>query len=89
MSLTGIIPLSQNWEKTEKGRSRSEMVMALSKAIIDNEMGNLISVKVVYFLESNGVSGLRLTPAWFAVCEAGNITVSMSDKSVLEVDKNS
>ena len=87
MSVTGILPLSQSWEKAEKSRSRSEMVMALSQAVSDNEMGNLISVKVVYFLESNGVSDLRLTPAWLAECDKGNITVSMSDKSVLAVEK--
>lgn len=87
LSLNGRIPLAEEWKKQEKSRSRSEMVLALAQAMTDNEMGSLVSVEAVYFIESKGVSDLNLTPAWHAQCTGGNITVSMMDKSVLSVEK--
>ena len=87
LSLSGRLPLAEKWEKQEKSRSRSEMVLALAQAMTDNEMGSLVKIQAVYFIESEGISDLNLTPAWHAQCTGGNITVSMMDKSVLSVEK--
>lgn len=87
MSVNGILPLAEKWEKSQKSRSRGEMVLALSKAMTDNEMGSLYSVKAVYFLRSEGISDLKLMPAWLAICNEGTIVISIDDKSVLSVEK--
>ncbi len=87
MSVSGRLPLCDEWEKTEKSRSRGEMTLALAQAMTENNMGNLESVSAVYFIESDGASDLILTPAWAARCSGGKIIISIADKSVLSVEK--
>ena len=85
--ISGNLPICYKWEKAEKSRSRGEIVLALAQAISDNKVGKLESVSAVYYLQSDGAKGLRLTPAWVAQCSGGKIIISMWDKSVLSVEK--
>ena len=87
MSVSGRLPLCDEWEKTQKSRSRGEMVLALAQAVTANNMGNLQSVSAVYFIESDNANELRLTPSWVAQCSGGKIVISIADKSVLSVEK--
>jgi len=83
VAMSGRLPLCSNWQKTEKGRDRGEMVMALLSAVESQNLGALKSVEAVYHLESRGSMGLTLVPAWRAHCENGTVTVSVADKTVI------
>ncbi|MBR4303813.1 MAG: hypothetical protein IKT81_00640 [Clostridia bacterium] len=87
-SLTGIVPFSTGWARGEKGRSRGEMVLVLKNIIEDHGLGAIKSVKAVYFAESVDSKTHLLTPAWQVECQNGGFTVSIMDKSVLELSVN-
>lgn len=87
-SLTATLPLSSDWLRDQKSRSRGEMIIALRNIVEQNGLGELISVEAIYYTEAAGGMVLKLIPAWRAECTNGSITVSLIDKTVLESSIN-
>ena len=83
-SLTGLVPLSRDWARDQKSRSRGEMVLVLKNVIEAYSLGAVMDAKAVYYAEALGGSTHLLTPAWQVECQNGFVTVSLIDKGVLE-----
>ena len=88
VSLTATVPLSSDWQRQQKCRSRGEMVLALRNISEQYELGELIKVEAVYYAEARAGTVLELIPAWQAECSGGTVTVSLVDKTLLQSDFN-